>query len=392
MIALLAGTALGQGAMLLTSFVLLYTNNTYAGVLTTAIGIHALLVVLVDWGGLVIQRQVGTELRLTNPVEFAVARLPALFAVVAALVCFPSEWVGGAEVRTFLWASVPGLVVSTLNMSGLLDVSASEVRHGLLSGVNYFGIAVYVLIGWGFELELSLTFAGWINSCLLASFAVLTFYLATRGTEFNRGDFCASRVGCYITQGLLVSASVLPGQLISRMVAVVLLTSAADREAASFNFLKSFSGVYAQWVAFLRRAEYRDAAAAARLRPISRGSLLLSQRRSILGGLAALAISGLALLLGGQRLGIGLLLTGAFVLHGALWLLSSSYLNGFQLRQMNWAPASHAMLTLLLAVSLLHLVQVGFAYEALAVELSASFCAFVLVMSGARHFDRIGRG
>ncbi|NOV26771.1 hypothetical protein E5S69_25060 [Cupriavidus necator] len=379
---LVMGAFIGQGSMLLTSFVLISTEHPLAGALTTALGVNALLLVVIDWGGQVLQRQAASaDMQTQNPLEFAIARLPILLLVTIALIIVPGELYGDDGVKRFLLASSVGLWFSIANMSGFLDVADEESAYGLISGLNYLLVAVYVSSSLFFGFSLRIEIAGWINGAALAGIALMTLRWAQRQQGARRrASLDRESIGYLIKEGFVVSLTLLPGQVIARVISVSILGAGGGHEAAKFNFMKSFSGVFNQCVILLRRSGYSKLHSMTLNSGTRRFRTFSAQYPTILAGVAGLLCGGLALFLIRDRLGLSAALIVAVCTHGACWLLSSSYFYHYQIVSWNWLPSLHAILTCMVVVaSVLFVTKVDSAVAGILTELCVSFFCFGII-------------
>lgn len=378
---LVMGAFIGQGSMLLTSFILISTGHPLAGALTTALGVNALLLVVIDWGGQVLQRQAASAgMQTLNPLEFAIARVPILLLVTIALIVVPGELYGDAGVKRFLLASSIGLWLSIANMSGFLDVADEESAYGLISGLNYFLVALYVSASLVFGFSLRIEIAGWINGTALAGIALMTLRWAQRQHGVGRTSLDRRSIGYLIREGFVVSLTLLPGQVIARVISVSILGAGGGHEAAKFNFMKSFSGVFNQCVILLRRSGYSKLHRITTKCGNRRFSTFSAQYPTILAGVMGLLCGGLALFLIRDRLGLSEALIVAVCIHGACWLLSSSYFYHYQVVSWNWLPSLHAILTCMVIVtSVLFIAKVDSAVAGILMELAVSFCCFGII-------------
>lgn len=383
---LVMGALIGQGSMLLTSFVLISTGHPLAGALTTALGVNALLLVVIDWGGQVLQRQAASAgFQTLNPLEFAIARLPILLLVTFALIVVPAELYGDAGVKRFLLASTIGLWFSIANMSGFLDVADDESAYGLISGLNYFLVAIYVTTSLLFGLSLRIEVAGWINGAALACISLMTLRWTRRQHGLRRASLDRRSIGYLIKEGFVVSLTLLPGQVIARVISVAILGTGGGQEAAKFNFMKSFSGVFNQCVILLRRSGYSKLYRTTVDSGNRRFRTFSTQYSIILVGVIGLLCGGLALFLIRDRLGLSESLILAVCVHGACWLISSSYFYHYQIVSWNWLPSFHAILTCMVVVtSVLFLTRVESAVAGILMELCVSFLCFGIIFLADR--------
>jgi len=383
---LVMGAFIGQGSMLLTSFALISTRHPLAGALTTALGVNALLLVVIDWGGQVLQRQAASASDQTlNPLEFSIARLPVLLLVTFALIVVPAELYGDTGVKRFLLASMIGLWFSIANMSGFLDVADDESAYGLISGLNYFLVAIYVTASLLFGFSLRIEAAGWINGTALACISLMTLHWTRRQHGLRRASLDRRSIGYLIKEGFVVSLTLLPGQVIARVISVSILGAGGGQEAAKFNFMKSFSGVFNQCVILLRRSGYSKLYRTTVNSGNRRFRTFSTQYSTILVGVVGLLCGGVALFLVRDRLGLSESLILAVCVHGACWLLSSSYFYHYQIVSWNWLPSLHAMLTCMVVVtSVLFLTRVESAVAGILMELCVSFFCFGIIFLADR--------
>lgn len=376
----MGGALVGQGSMLLTSFVLVATKNPLAGALTTAIAINALMLILIDWGGQVVQRQIASRDEAdVNVFDFAIARLPIFFVITFVFFFAPEELFGVSEVRSFLIASTIGLFFSVFNMAGLLDISDNEVRHGLIAGMNYLALSIYILITTLWLGNLSIEWAGLLNGFCIAIISLLTLKWIRKGQTYKKKQISAKAISTIFREGFLVCFTLVPGQVISRTISVLLLGNTGQNEAALFNFMKSFSGVFTQCITFARRAEYKKVYKAVSSQKDLNFKSFKSQHNSLTLGLVGIAFAAAILIFIKDLLGIPHQLIIALLLHGFLWLISSSYFNYYQIVSNNWIQTIHVFITYFLVMFLLGALNLENATMGLIFECGASFFAFLCI-------------
>lgn len=375
------GAFIGQGSMLITSFILISTRNPAAGALTTALGVNALLLVIIDWGGQVLQRQAASARpHSLNPLEFAIARIPVLLLVTLSLILVPSGIYGDSDVKRFLITSTIGLWFSIANMSGFLDVSDDESAYGLISGLNYFLVAIYVAASLVFGFTLRIEVAGWINGIALAYISLMTLRWTRRRHVLTHMNLDTNSISYLMREGFVVSLALLPGQVISRVISISILGVGGGQEAAKFNFMKSLSGVFNQCVILLRRSGYSKLYRETINAGDKRFKTFSTQYSTILVGTAGLIFGGLILILIRKNMGLSEALVVAICVHSACWLISSSYFYHYQIVSENWLPSLHAILTCVVVVtSVLFLTKVENAVVGILMELCVSFLCFVII-------------
>lgn len=378
------GAFLGQGSMLFTSFMLLAVGNSIAGSLTTALGVCALFLIVIDWGGQVVQRQnVAQKIDSKNLYEYVIARLPAFSISILLILILPLEVVGGQHVKSFLIPSIIGFFFSIFNMSGVLDISSKSNKHGLFSGLNYLAIAVYVVVSlFVTRTEIEMSTAGYINGLVLSIISLVTLRWAC--IDVGAGEPIKYKSTLHVfQQGFWVVLSAIPGQIISRAISVSLLQGVGDGAAAKFNFIKSFSGVFNQCVTLLRRAEFKKIFDS--IDNENRGwNIFRCQLKSLVFGAIAIIIGVTSLLPFVKLLNITYSLVFLLAIHSALWLVSSAYFNFFQIIAKNWLQPIHTLTTCLIAVGWILVMGVSSPEKALLLEFSVSFSVFIFIYFARR--------
>lgn len=254
---LAAGSFIGQGSMLITSIFLLHDSNSNAGAITTALGLIALATLVVDWGGLVTQRQ---ELTLTpnKPINIKNqinSRIPPAFLTAAAISAI--YFIEENPLTTILLFATPGIVSQAVNTFGYLDILSKNSSHGLFSGSHYLTASAYILakalnnetpepeiIGTAISFSLLLTNFG-------STLAAIS--LSKRKTK-QAFSISASRK--LIKEGATITTTLIPGQIISRCAAIYLLGLNQDTAAAIYNLSKNLTSIYTQAISISRRGFY----------------------------------------------------------------------------------------------------------------------------------------
>jgi hypothetical protein len=308
-----------------------------------------------------------------------------LLLVTFALIVVPGEVYGDAAVKGFLLASTIGLWFSIANMSGFLDVADDESAYGLISGMNYFLVAIYVAVSLLFHLSLRIDVAGWINGAALVCISLMTLHWTQRQRGFRRVGLDPTSIGYLIKEGFVVSLTLLPGQVIARVISVSILGASGGQEAAKFNFIKSFSGVFNQCVILLRRSGYSKLYRTTVDRGNRRFTNFSVQYSTILIGTIGLVCGALILFLIRGSVGLSQSLILAVCVHGVCWLISSSYFYHYQLVSRNWLPSLHAILTCMVVVICVTFVtQVESAVSGILMELGVSFLCFGIIFLADR--------
>ena len=373
------GAGIGQGCMLVTAAILVATQNALAGEFTTAIGISSLLLLLIDWGGQVSQRQfvAGSE-ENTNLTNFIFARLPPLFFSLVLILTVRHFTDEKFEfITTYLiWSSL-GFAFSILNFSGYLDVKSKYAQHGLLSNINHIAMALYALTCISYDVKLDPATSGAINSLGIITTSILVA-LMTKNAG-NNGFYAPNFISIkhLAAQGFIITTGQLPGQIISRSISIVLLQNAGSTVAAQYNLLKSAAGIFTQIVTLARRANYNDIYSNLtktndyyKFRPEA-------QIRSILLGLLFAATSFTALFLLKNSLEITSLSISALLVQNILWLWSSSYFFQMQVYGKNNNQSLHALATCTAAIPFIYLANTKTVAQAILYESLFSFGIFI---------------
>lgn len=374
------GAGLGQGCMLITAAVLVASQVPLAGELTTAIGISSLLLLFIDWGGQVWQRQHSTDkknkINLTN---FAAARIPAVFLLIFILVASAhTRQATNSFIHDFLLYSLPGLAFSILNFSGYLDINSKASLHGLFANINHIMVSTYTILCVAFNIKLDPSTAGSINSAgIITSTALLLLLTKMAGQNGYYAPNYQS-IKYFWQQGLIITIGQLPGQVISKAISIMLLQNSGSSTAAQYNLLKSASGIFTQIVTLARRAYYNKIHNhLTSMKDPYLFSIKVHSRILLLGSLSSAACMVLVMVLQ-EKLKIPYQAIEVLFLQNILWLGSSSYFYQQQILGINSPQSIHALSTCGIIIPVALLANINTAATAILYEAAISTLVFLL--------------
>lgn len=384
---LAAGSFIGQGSMLITSILLLHNSNSNAGAITTALGLVALATLVVDWGGLVAQRQELTlspdkPINLKNQIN---SRIPIAFLV--ATVILASHFVEGTPLTTILLLATPGIASQAFNTFGYLDILSKNSSHGLFSGSHYLVASVYILAKILSNETPDPATIGLIISLalLLTNFGSALATISLSKTK-ARQAFSISASHKLIKEGAIITTTLIPGQLISRCAATYLLGLNQDTAAAIYNLSKNLTSIYTQAISISRRGFYSKIHSRS-IKTTKHRTIFSQQIEPNLLALAIIATSSITWAFLDQTI-ISVATAAILGAHCAAWSLSSSYYFKLQIVGNNRLQSIHSITCAVITPPLIITGTSKSAEGIIFLETLISFITFALLYLASRQMKQ----
>ena len=342
---MLVGTALGQGAFLVTSLMYLKRDSGFIGNIGTAYGIIVSTQILIDWGGTTSQRQLGNLFSPSSIAKrFIFFRMPiGMLAAVLLAFAAIAGWLTPTASEFILYA-LPTIVASTCNLTGLLDIVDKRAAHTIGHGLPVAALSIYLLSS-------DAPTAGSAGIAYSSGYCMLLVYQFVRVAKckgaFEHLPSLNISSGKILAEGVLILGATLPGQIATRMAAILLLSIEQPTLAAIYNTVKQGQGLLTQVVTLIRRAEYgRALSVLERAKSQTTPMIAKSQQFSLgTGGVLAL-VYGIAVAVLARHDEDLYLLGIAASTQTFVWLLTSSYFFHFQLMRRNSVQAMYGIIHL----------------------------------------------
>jgi hypothetical protein len=386
MAAMFTGTILGQGLLFIASLILLSKNPDFIGNVGTGYGLAMMLTMVCDWGGSTTQRQNANRMpNLALAKKYAALRIPVAVVVAIILLVIISNHLPNMEISFFLLGATPGIILFSVNTSGLLDVIDQHATHAYWQGLPAAALALSLLfLNEADSLVCGIIFsAGCLTMISIQSW--LTFKNADlmRCSPNSQNPNTPPQLKELFIEGAYILTCNLPGQVLARAIPTIFAAEGLPKIAAIYNLIKQSQGLLNQAVSLLRRAEYVRATERVS-KAFSIKNMFHSQGVSIVLGLFLGIITTVALALLSEHLNLPIsAITIAFI-QSSVWLTTSAYFFHLQLNNKNSHQAFFGLIVLAIFFTLYFLYSPESIVSIISLEIAASILSFMAVILGSR--------
>ncbi|GGQ16704.1 hypothetical protein [Shewanella litoralis] len=245
---IISGAFIGQLLLFLAYGYGLNLYPVILGQISNAVGLFILISLICDFGGgFYLKQNYENE---TKTHAFLTIRLIINFICSVAILII-SFFVQDEFISEFLFYISPFIFFNSLNVNSLLDVTSEKSWFNIISSMHLCYTAIFIF----FRNESAMYLAIGI-SFFYTSYSIVTFIVSgLKISCFFKFELLNQHKYVFI-ESLKICVVLLPGQLIPRLLSLIIYTGFSEIYAAVYNFLKTSQNIFNQVVTLVRRVAF----------------------------------------------------------------------------------------------------------------------------------------